>query len=56
MYRDALKNSSFKEEFWYREVNIPHYINKEKIRSMIIKIEKEERKIIWFNPPFLLTS
>ena len=38
---DALKNSDFREEFTYQEENIPNDINKEKIRSMVIKIEKK---------------
>ena len=42
IYMNALKNSSFKDEFIYQEENIPNDINKEKIRSMVIKIEKEK--------------
>ena len=45
---DALKNSGFKEGFTYLEENIPNDINKEKMRSMIIKIEKENG----LTPPF----
>ena len=51
MYIDALKNSGFKEEFRYLEKNIPNDINKEKIRSMIIKIEKE--KLYGLTPHFV---
>ena len=46
----ALKNSGFREDFTYQEENIPKDIDKEKKRSLVIKIEKE--KIIWFNPAF----
>ena len=41
IYIDALKNSSFREEFTYK-INIPNDINKEKIRSMVIQIEKKK--------------
>ena len=54
IYIDALKNSSFKEEFTYLEENIPNDINKEKNKKYDHKNRK--RKIIWFNPHFLLTS
>ena len=48
---DALKNSDFKEEFTYLEENIPNDINKEKIISMIIKIENEN--LYGLTPHFL---
>ena len=48
---DALKNSGFREEFTYQEENIPNDINKEKIRSMVIKIEKE--KLYGLTPLFV---
>ena len=40
IYMDALKNSDFREEFTYQEENIPNDINKEKIRSIGIKIKE----------------
>ena len=46
IYIDALRNSCFKEEFTYLEENIPNDINKKKIRSMIIKIEKEKLYVL----------
>ena len=49
---DALKNSGFWDEFTYKEEYIPNNINKEKIRSMVIKIKKG--KIIWFKRPLLV--
>ena len=49
MYIDALKNSSFKEEFTHLEENIPNDINKEKNKKYDHKNRK--RKIIWFNLP-----
>ena len=39
---DALKNSGFREEFTNQEENIPNDMNKEKIRIMVKKIEKEK--------------
>ena len=51
IYRDALKNSGFREEFTYQEKNIPNDINKEKKKRSMVK--KSNRKIIWFNPQFL---
>ena len=45
MYIDALKNSSFKEEFRYLEENIFNDINKEKNKKSDHKNRK--RKIIW---------
>ena len=40
---DALKNSGFKENFTYKEENIPsNKVIKEKIRNMVVKIEKEK--------------
>ena len=43
---DALKNSSFREEFTYQEENMPNDINKEKNKKSGHKNRK--RKIIWF--------
>ena len=47
---DALRNSSFWEDFTYQDENIPNDINKEKNQKYGHKNRK--RKIIWFNPPF----
>ena len=49
MYIDALKNSSFKEEFRYLEENIPNDINKENNKY---DHKNRKRKIICFNSPF----
>ena len=46
---DALKNSSFREEFTYQEENIPNDINKENKKY---SLKNRKRKIIWFNPTF----
>ena len=48
---DALKNSGLREGFTYQEENIPNDINKEKIRSIVIKVEKE--KLYGLNPLFV---
>ena len=50
MYRDALKNSGFKEKFRYLEENMPNDINKENKYNH--KNKDRKRKIICFNPPF----
>ena len=44
---DALKISSFRDEFTYQEENIPNYIKKERNKKYGHKNRK--RKIIWFN-------
>ena len=43
IYKEALKNSGFREELTYQEEIIPNDINKEN--------KKYKRKIIWFTPP-----
>ena len=50
IYRDSLKNSSFRDEFTNQEENIPNDINKEKNKNYGHKNRK--RKIIWFTPTF----
>ena len=49
IYMDALKNSSFMEDFTYQEENILNDINREN-NKCCQKIDKE--MIIWFNPTF----
>ena len=48
-YIEALKNSGFKEDFWYLKQNITTEFTKEN-NNYVQKNRK--RKIIWFNPPF----
>ena len=50
MYIDALKSSGYKENFTYKEENMPNYDNKE--RNKENRRKNRKRKIIWFNPPF----
>ena len=50
IYKDALKNSSFREEFTYQEENIPNDINKENKYSQ----KNRKRKVIWFNHPLFV--
>ena len=50
MYIDALKSSGYKENFTYKEKNMPNDSNKEINKESRRKNRK--RKIIWFNPPF----
>ena len=42
IYIDALKSSGYKENFTYKEENMPNDSNNEKIRKMGVKIEKEK--------------
>ena len=49
IYMDALKNSSFRDEFTYQEENIPTDIKKENKKKYGHKNRK--RKIIWIKPP-----
>ena len=50
IYKDALKNSGFREEFTYQEENIPNDINKEN-KKYSKKIEKE--KLYCWTPLFV---
>ena len=49
-YIDALKSSGYKENFIYKEENMPNDCNKEINKENRRKNRK--RKIIWFNPTF----
>ena len=49
IYKEALKNSGFREEFTYQEENIPNDINKKNKKCCQ---KNRKRKIMWFNPPF----
>ena len=50
IYKEALKNSRFREEFIYQEKNIPNDINKEN-KKCCQKIEKE--KLYGLTPLFV---
>ena len=50
MYIDALKSSGYKENFTYKQENMPNDNYKEIYKEKRRKNRK--RKIIWFNPPF----
>ena len=43
---DALKNSSFREEFIYQEENIPNDINKEKNKKYSHKNRKRKNYMV----------
>ena len=49
IYRDALKNSGFREEFTRQEENMPNDINKENKKY---NKKNKKIKIVWFNPLF----
>ena len=51
IYMDDLKNCGYKENFTYKEENIPNDSNKEKKMNMGVKIEKE--KLYGSNPDFV---
>ena len=49
IYKDALKNSGFREGFTYQEENIPNDIKK--VNKKCCQ-KNRKRKIMWFNPTF----
>ena len=54
-YIDALKNSGFKEDFWYLKEDITNEITKEN-NTYDQKNKNRKGKIIWFKPPRLFVN